>query len=484
MLAGWQVTEGNGLPWRQYRSVHLDFWDGLRLLPGSIWLPIVAISLLALGVFLMNEWSMGRIRIAAEGVNRTLGMQNEVIALRSQLVDLESAQRGYLLTTNRRYLAPYEAALPELHVISSKLRTLAAADAEVLQHVTRLEELRGIKIAEVTASISLTQRGDRASAMAILRTGEGRKVMDEFRAAAHDLLQLLDTRLEALRAEQARSLVLSRYAFAALALLALALILLVVRLFVANSLRREEQRHEEEHERRRLEVVIEDRTRELSRLTTHLQSASEQEKADLARDLHDELGGLLTAAKMDLAWLQGRSITMDPEVREKLDELVRTVTEAMHLKRRVVENLRPALLDHFGLPTALEAYFDETCKRAGLSCRTSIPEDTAPIPQQLAIALFRVGQESLTNIIRHARARNVEMQFEVTESGYHLTVSDDGVGIDPERARSSHGLSGMRHRIVSLNGSFDIQSVPGEGTRLDILVPFAEAGVQGYQLSA
>lgn len=465
--------DSHGLPWRQYRSAHLDFWDGLRLLPGSIWLPIVAISLLGLGVFVLNEWSVDRIRIAAESVNRTLGMQNEVIALRSQLVDLESAQRGYLLTTNSRYLAPYESALPDLQVISARLRSLAANDAEVLEHVTRLEELRGTKIAEVTASVSLTQRGDRANAMAILRTGEGRKVMDQFREQAQALIELLDTRVASLRAEQARSLVMSRYAFAALALLTFALILLVVRLFVSDSLRREEQRYEEEHERRRLEVIIEDRTRELSRLTTHLQSASEQEKADLARDLHDELGGLLTAANMDLAWLQGRSVTMEQEVRDKLAELVRTVTEAMQLKRRVVENLRPALLDHFGLPTALEAYFDETCKRAGLQCRTTIPDEIDPIPQALAIALFRVGQESLTNIIRHARARNVEMSFAVEPGGYHLVIADDGIGIDPERMRSSHGLSGMRHRIVSLNGSFEIDSNPGRGTRLDVLVPFA-----------
>ena len=467
------MADGHGLPWRQYRNIQLDFWDGLRLLPGSIWLPIVAISLLGLGVYVVNEWSVSRIRVAAESVNRTLGMQNEVIAMRSQLVDLESAQRGYLLTTNRRYLAPYESALPDLQVISARLRMLAAGDAEILQHVTRLEELRGLKIAEVTASISLTQRGDRANALAILRTGEGRKVMDRFRSGADALIGVLDSRLASLREEQARSLVLSRYAFAALALLTLALIVLVVRLFVADSLRREGQRYEEEHERRRLEVIIEDRTRELSQLTTHLQSASEQEQADLARDLHDELGGLLTAANMDLAWLQGRSVTMEQEVRDKLGELVRTVTEAMNLKRRVVENLRPALLDHFGLPTALEAYFDETCKRAGLECRTSIPEETDPIPQALAIALFRVGQESLTNIIRHARARKVEMSFEVGAAGYHLGIGDDGIGMDPERARSSHGLSGMRHRVVSLNGSFEIQSAPGQGTRLDVLVPFA-----------
>jgi signal transduction histidine kinase len=165
---------------------------------------------------------------------------------------------------------------------------------------------------------------------------------------------------------------------------------------------------------------------------------------------------------------------MEQEVRNKLAELVRTVTEAMNLKRRVVENLRPALLDHFGLPTALEAYFDETCKRAGLECHTSIPDDTDPIPQALAIALFRVGQESLTNIIRHARARRVEMSFAIDAAGYRLGVGDDGIGMDPEKARSSHGLSGMRHRVTSLNGSFEIHSAPGEGTRIDILVPFPD----------
>ncbi|MBV6417740.1 MAG: hypothetical protein CMLOHMNK_02504 [Steroidobacteraceae bacterium] len=469
------MVDEHGLPWRPYRSVRLDFWDGLRLLPGSIWLPIVAISLLGLAVYLVNEWSVSRIRIAAESVNRTLGMQNEVIAMRSQLVDLESAQRGFLLTTNRRYLAPYQRALPDLQVISSRLRTLAANDSEVLEHVTKLEELRGLKIAEVTASISLTQRGDRANAMAILRTGEGRKVMDQFRAGADGLIGLLDKRLTSLREEQAKSLVLSRYAFAALALLTLALIVLVVRLFVSDTLRREEQRYEQEHERRRLEVIIEDRTRELSQLSTHLQSASEQEKADLARDLHDELGGLLTAANMDLAWLLGRSVTMEQEVRDKLGVLVRTVTEAMNLKRRVVENLRPALLDHFGLPTALEAYFHETCQRAGLECSISIPEETEPIPQSLAIALFRVGQESLTNIIRHARARHVGMVFEVGAAGYRLVVSDDGIGMDPEKVRSSHGLAGMRHRIVTLNGTFEIRSTPGTGSRLEVLVPFANS---------
>lgn len=463
------------LPWRVRSRAAPDFWDGLRLLPGSIWLPIIAISLLGAGVFFFNEWSVGRIRSAGDELSRTLAMEIEVAAMRSRLAEVESSQRGYLLTGNPRYLDPIDKALRDLPVITGRLRVLAQTDEEVLALITELEQIRGAKVSEMTASIELMKRDNREQAFAMIRSGEGRKLMDEFRDRSQILLELLHDRLTSLTFEQMRSLSLSRYAFAALSLLTFLLIVLVIRLFIADAIRKEEARYEEEHERRRLEVIVQDRTRQLSRLTTHLQNVSEQEKADLARDLHDELGGLLTAAKMDLAWLQGRSMTLEPEFREKLDVLTSTLTEAMQLKRRVVENLRPALLDHFGLPTALQAYFDETCKRAGLNCTTSIPDEVDQIPQELAIALFRVGQESLTNIIRHAKAKNVEFQFEVNDERYEIRIADDGQGMDADEARTSHGLSGMRHRVEGLKGSFDIDSGVGQGTRIRIRVPRAEA---------
>lgn len=463
------------LPWRVSARAAPDFWDGLRLLPGSIWLPIIAISLLGTGVFFFNEWSVNRIRLAGDELSRTLAMETELAALRSRISEVESAQRGYLLTGNPRYLEPIDKALRDLPVINGRLRSLAQGDDQSLALIGELEEIRGAKVAEMTTSIELMRIGNREQAFAMLRTGEGRKMMDQFRERSQVLHEVLQDRLTKLGADQMRSLTFSRYAFAALSVLTFLLILLVIRLFIADAIRREEARFEEEHERRRLEVIIQDRTRQLSRLTTHLQNVSEQEKADLARDLHDELGGLLTAAKMDLAWLQGRSMTLEPEFREKLDVLMDTLTESMQLKRRVVENLRPALLDHFGLPTALQAYFDETCKRAGLHCTTTIPEEFDQIPQELAIALFRVGQESLTNIIRHAKAKNVVLNFEVSADRYEIRIDDDGQGMDPDVVRTSHGLSGMRHRVESLHGTFDIDSSEGKGTRIRIRVPRAEA---------
>jgi signal transduction histidine kinase len=248
-----------------------------------------------------------------------------------------------------------------------------------------------------------------------------------------------------------------------------------IRLLVKDYWRQEQARQGQTLERRRLERLVGERTTELSDLTTHLQTVTEQEKAELARNLHDELGGLLTAAKMDLAWLQGRASAKEPEARGKLDALSSGLDEAMDVKRRVVENLRPALLDHFGLPTALNDHFDATCKKAGLNCKVSIPEDFERIAQDVSIALFRVGQEALTNIIRHANAKNVELTLESDEDSYRISVADDGVGIDPAKSRGaiSHGLVGMRHRIDTLQGQFKIVANRPQGTRVEVTVPRA-----------
>jgi signal transduction histidine kinase len=226
-----------------------------------------------------------------------------------------------------------------------------------------------------------------------------------------------------------------------------------------------------ERHARDLESLVEARTRELSALSTHLQELSEKEKSELARNLHDELGGLLTAAKMDLSWLQSR--VTDPALQDRLAQLGAVLDEAMDLKRRVVEDLRPSLLDHFGLPTALRAYVDLTCAKAGLRAELTLPEDGAPMPRDIAIALFRIVQEGITNIIRHAGARSVALRFALEPAACHISLSDDGRGfdtIDP-KFRWSHGITGMRQRVRALGGQFEIESVPGAGTTLRVSIP-------------
>jgi signal transduction histidine kinase len=216
---------------------------------------------------------------------------------------------------------------------------------------------------------------------------------------------------------------------------------------------------------------VEDRTRELSALSNHLQALSEREKSDLARKLHDELGGLLTAAKMDLSWLQSR--LEGAAIQERLAQLGSVLDEAMDLKRRVVEELRPSLLDHFGLPTALRAYVESTAAKAGLASQIVIEHTCESMSKETTIALFRVVQEGLSNIIRHANAKTVKLELSGDERHCVVTLTDDGHGFDARspQFRWSHGLMGMRQRAEAFGGGLDIESRVGGGTRVRVEIP-------------
>jgi len=219
--------------------------------------------------------------------------------------------------------------------------------------------------------------------------------------------------------------------------------------------------------------VVEDRTRELSALSNHLQALSEREKSALARKLHDELGGLLTAAKMDLSWLQSR--LEGAAIQERLAQLGSVLDEAMDLKRSVVEELRPSLLDHFGLPTALRAYVESTCAKAGLASQIVIEHACESMSKDTTIALFRVVQEGLSNIIRHAQAKTVKLELSGDDGHCIVTLTDDGHGFDARspQFRWSHGLMGMRQRAEALGGQLDVESQVGGGTRVRVEIPLS-----------
>jgi len=261
----------------------------------------------------------------------------------------------------------------------------------------------------------------------------------------------------------------------AMAVVSVLLLAVVARLFAAEAARQRHLRAVAERQAGEFERLIEVRTRELSELSTHLQEFAEKEKSELARRLHDELGGLLTAAKMDLSWLQSR--LTDSPYGERLGQLGAVLDEAMNLKRRVVEELRPSLLDHFGLPTALRAHVECVCSKAGLRCDVTMSEGAESIPKKPAIALFRVIQEGLANVVRHAHAGQVRLALTADAQRYLLLLTDDGCGMkmNDSKFRWSHGLAGMRHRVEALGGQFTIESGPAEGTTLRVEIPRPQA---------
>ncbi len=224
-----------------------------------------------------------------------------------------------------------------------------------------------------------------------------------------------------------------------------------------------------------LEQQVDARTRELTALSTHLQGVSEQEKSALSRELHDELGGLLVAARMDLSWLQQRLPTSDPGIEQRFKRIHDSLSAGVDLKRRVVEELRPTLLDNMGLFTALRWQFKETCRRTGLRCTETIPEIELKFSPDAAIGVFRIAQEALTNILKHSEAKSADLSIVIEGDILLLRITDDGKGIPSGRLASSttHGLASMRHRIVGLGGVCEIHSPSAGGTVVSANIPLA-----------
>jgi protein-histidine pros-kinase len=178
---------------------------------------------------------------------------------------------------------------------------------------------------------------------------------------------------------------------------------------------------------------------------------------------------------MDVTWLQQNPPHDLAEYRARLERIRTALDQGIDLKRRVVEELRPTLLDTMGLVAALRWQIEETCGRAGLACRQSFPETEPAFTRAGAITLFRVAQEALTNIIKHARAKEVGVALEFTAHHALLTIADDGAGSTAEALSrpKAHGVAGMRHRVHVLGGRLDITTTPGAGTRIRVQVPLA-----------
>lgn len=223
----------------------------------------------------------------------------------------------------------------------------------------------------------------------------------------------------------------------------------------------------------RLEHLVDQRTAELSALSAHLQTVTEETCTRVARELHDELGGLLIAANLQLAAV-AKLLPQDAgPAREKLKVAHELLTEGVKLKRRIVEGLRPTILEHLGLVSALRWYAEDVAERACLKITTDLPAEDLPLRQEHAIGLFRIAQEALTNVVRHARATEITLAFAQEDGTLRLEVRDDGIGFQPDAARiGSHGLGGLRQRARSLGGEIRLDSAPGRGTRLVVTVPY------------
>ena len=433
--------------------------------------PLLLIAFL-IGLFFLAAAGQSRLNAANERVHVAQLRQQAMGEFIALLTDAESGQRGYLLTGESSYLQPYTEAVTTVEAALDRVRE-AYGGKDDSREFQELRILTGKKLGELEDALALFKKRGPAPAVNIVRTDVGKRTMDQIAKITGDMRLAEARELAAATAQWQWDFRVSRWLSAAGVILNIALVLLATRLVYGDMRRRARQATNLRDQKQELEHEVDERTRELTALSTHLQGVSEQEKSALSRELHDELGGLLVAARMDLSWLQQRLPTKDPSIEQRFKRIHESLSAGVDLKRRVVEELRPTLLDNMGLYTALRWQFKETCRRAGLNCTETIPDTEPKFHPDAAIGVFRIAQEALTNILKHAEARSANLAIGIEGDAFTLRVSDDGKGIPASRLQinTSHGLASMRHRIAALGGTWEVRSPSTGGTIVTAVIP-------------
>lgn len=233
-------------------------------------------------------------------------------------------------------------------------------------------------------------------------------------------------------------------------------------------------------ERQRVAAELEASNRRLRELHAAMHEVREAERTRIARELHDELAQWLTALKMDAAWLATRVSADQPELSARLAKMKSVVDTTVAAVRRIAADLRPVMLDDLGLVPALENLTQQFSDRMGIKVAFHAEIDEAGLHEPHATAVYRMVQEALTNVARHARAGAVEAEIALRGDDLHVLIRDDGIGIraDAMETGKSHGLLGIRERAHTLGGNARIYSPPEGGTIVEIVIPIGSKPTQ------
>ncbi len=426
--------------------------------------------LAALVLIGINEAGHMRSQEAVVAMNEGQQTRNAVNRLLQSMLDAETGQRGYLLTGNETYLEPYDKAVVTVQANLDELRNRYLKSPDDLQQFANLSREVSRKLAEMELSLRLRRQGNEDAWKLILHTDVGKEHMQSIRKQAHALIDRSAQTVEDSRHQIVQSLMLSRIGIATVT--AIGLLAFYMYLRQARTLQQISQREQEvlEHERERLEGLVRERTASLSELASHLQQVREDERGFLARELHDELGALLTSAKLDVARLKSKIDHQAPDIAERLKHLNETLNSGIALKRRIIEDLRPSSLSNLGLTAALEILTREHAEGAGIEVETNL--EAVELTEATQLTVYRLVQEALTNISKYAKAKKVLVTVHGYPTHVAVQVRDDGAGFDPAGVGpTSHGLAGMRHRVEAAGGRLTITSSADSGTLISAVLP-------------
>ena len=447
------------------------------------------VALLCVLILIVNGVSLfhnlGSLKAASLVQTQTALVTEELQNINLLVMDAENSLRGYFLSGNDVYLGPLRTAASKMDEQFDQLERLLATSATERRNLAQLRTLVTRKLDNMNQTLGVYQKGGLEDIVAIAASSDGKYLLDEIGFQVTVMVReqtLLQGAGRAAFYDQYRHAVILGIGINAMAILVLGLFYRLIRrgFYVRVATQRALQSANEN-----LESMVTLRTEQLSVLSRHLISVSEEEKARLARELHDELGANLTAINIDLNSVADELRNTQPALSAMLDRARGTLVDTVELKRRIVEDLRPSMLDNLGLSSALHSYCAQYGKLTGVACDVLISGAVDAAGPMQSIAVFRIVQESLNNIAKYAKATDVIVQLAREGDMLALEIFDDGIGIDADAASKpkSHGLLGMRERALLLGGSLLVKrGVAGRGTCIEALIPVGDTdAASAYQ---
>jgi signal transduction histidine kinase len=434
---------------------------------------VIAIAVIG-GILMVSETGQDQITKNRHLITAAEEQTTRLTQLMNYVADAESGQRGYLLTQRESYLKPY---YDRVEPTKKLLERIAieydkADDVEGSRRVSELTALIGARLSVLDMVLKLAQQDQMDRAMEIFHSDIGRNKMVEIRDAMRTLIEYNNQRAQELR--QGAVDISNNWRLLVAAATSLNIILVTLLFLRLGKAWRARERQAENLKMQQdyLDGLVDERTRQLEALSVHLQEVLEAEKLRLARELHDELGSILTAAKMDVSWVRRRLGRDSEDLSSKLERTLKNIDQGITVKRRLIEDLRPSTLTSFGLVVAARELAEETASRNEWQLQIELPEAEPDLQEDTATALYRILQESLTNATKYAMARSVDIRLLCENDELRLDIMDDGVGFTVSDIRpKAHGLLGMKQRVQARGGTFEIRSRPGEGCHVSVVLP-------------
>ena len=447
-------------------------------LGGKITALLTFALLFTLAAIAYNDYSISA--IATQNVN-LLNFRKNIVALndlRTSLFRAESAQRGFLLVHRPEYLMPFELALKDakdnlnyLILISSKTTKTPETEQELIW-INDIGASVKSRITEMQLTIDLAHQGKFEEAENIINLDSGLKEMTHFLKLTQTITDNQSQKFYSLLANRDKNMRETRFSLIFCSILLVLMVAIVIKQLLKEIVANNILQQRLQDEKKITEHKLKEQSIKLNNLAFDYLTDVESERHQLARELHDEIGAILTATKMDLAWVMKKSNEDLPEVYQKLVKTNSYLDQGIDLKRRIVEKLHPSVISNLGFWPALQLLIDDTVERNHWQLSLITPDDKPKINETISLITYRVVQETLNNASKYAKASTISIDIMVDEKMLKCDIRDNGVGFNVgDLIIKKHGLAGMRHRVISIGGHFEIVSAPNQGTITTVLLP-------------